>query len=74
MSVETGEVSVETPVSLPDRLLELLREDPHMTLAEAAEKIGKSARTVERTAARLVGEGRLRYIGPRKGGHWETLK
>lgn len=72
--VETGRVPVETPVKTSDRLLELLRADPHRTLAEVAEKIGKSQRTVERAAARLVDEGRLRYVGPRKGGHWETLE
>jgi ATP-dependent DNA helicase RecG len=76
-SVETGETPVEvreTPVKTPDRIIELLRADPHMTLAEVAEEIGKSLRTVERAAARLVDDGRLRYIGPRKSGHWETLK
>lgn len=73
-SVETGETPVETRLKTPDRIIELLRSDPHMTLAEVADEIGKSLRTVERAAARLVNDGRIRYIGPRKSGHWETLE
>jgi ATP-dependent DNA helicase RecG len=45
-----------------------------MTLAELAAKIGKSLRAVERATARLVKEGKLRFVGPRKGGRWEVLK
>jgi len=45
-----------------------------MTLAEVGEEIGKTPRTVERAAAKLVREGKLRYVGSRKGGSWETLK
>jgi len=67
--VETG----ETPVKTPDRIVELLRTHPHMTLAEVAEEIGKSRRAVERATAKLVSEGRLRYAGPRKGGYWKVL-
>lgn len=33
--------------------------------------IGKSLSAVKRASAKLVREGRLRYVGPRKGGHWE---
>ena len=73
-SVETARTSVETSVKTPARVVELLRANPQMTLAEVAKAIGKTLRTVERTTAKLVDEGRLRYVGPRKGGHWETLK
>lgn len=62
----TDEMSVEMSV----RLLQLLGEDPGMTLAQAARVAGKSLRTVERAAARLVREGRLERVGPRKGGRW----
>ncbi|MFB2828136.1 hypothetical protein ACE1BS_00640 [Aeromonas jandaei] len=34
-----------------------------------AERIGKSASTVERSADSLVKTGLLRFVGPRKGGH-----
>jgi ATP-dependent DNA helicase RecG len=69
--VETLETPVETPVKTPDRILELLRANPHMTLAEVAEEIGRSLRAVERATTKLAAEGRLRYVGPRKNGYWE---
>jgi len=45
-----------------------------MTLLEVAEAIGRSLSAVERASAKLAKEGRLRYVGPRKGGHWEVLE
>ena len=44
-----------------------------MTLAEVAAQIGKSVSAVERASAKLVTEGQLKYVGPKKGGHWEVL-
>lgn len=63
---------VKTPVKTPERILEVLAGSPRLTLAEVAGMIGKSLRAVERASARLVKEGRLRYVGPRKGGRWEV--
>ncbi len=72
--VETGGMSVKMSVKTRDKVLELLRANPQMTLTEVAEAIGKSRRTVERMTTKLVGDGRLRYVGPPRGGHWETLQ
>ena len=38
-----------------------------------ATKIEKSLSAVERASAKLVKDGKLRYVGPQKGGHWEVL-
>lgn len=65
---------VQTPVKTPERILDVLKVQPDLTLAQVAKAIGKSLSAVERAAARLVTHGRLRYVGPRKGGHWEVLK
>ena len=64
---------VKTSVKTPDRILELLAANPELTLAEVAKAIHKSVRAVERASAKLVKEGRLCYVGPTKGGHWEVL-
>ncbi|MGL6349920.1 MAG: Fic family protein, partial [Aeromonas sp.] len=74
-------VRVETPVEMkvemraktPDAVLALLASEPALTLTQVAERIGRSTSTVERAAAALVKAGRLRFVGPRKGGHWEVL-
>jgi ATP-dependent DNA helicase RecG len=70
----TETATTETPVKMPVKILETLEQESHMTLAELAATIGKSLRAVERATARLVKEGKLRFVGPRKGGHWEVLK
>jgi len=68
----SAEASVETSVKTPARILALLRQQPELTLAQVAQAIGKTTRTVERAAAHLQQQGKLRFIGPRKGGHWEV--
>lgn len=68
------ETPVQMPVKTPERILEVLKVQPALGLADVARAIGKSLRAVERASAQLVKQGRLRHVGPRKGGHWEILK
>lgn len=70
MSVE---MSSKVSVEITSRILELLADNPKLTLVQMAEVIGKSSRTIERAAAKLQREGKLKFIGPRKGGHWQVL-
>ncbi len=65
---------VETLVKTPEKILAALKARPNLTLAELASSIGKSLSAVERATARLVKEDKLRFVGPKKGGHWEVLK
>jgi ATP-dependent DNA helicase RecG len=65
---------VETLVKTPDRILQLLRGKPTMTLAEVATTIGKSLSAVERASSKLVKTGQLKHIGPQKGGYWEVVE
>jgi len=58
----------------PEMIVIVLKENPHLTLGEVAEVIGKSLSAVERASARLVKAGRLKYVGPQKGGHWEVIE
>lgn len=64
---------VETRVKTPDAILATLREDNSLTLAEVAERIGKSVSAVERAAKKLGEQGTIKYIGPQKGGYWEVV-
>jgi ATP-dependent DNA helicase RecG len=67
------ETLVKTRVKTPEKIIEALGARPDLTLAELAVSIGKSVSAVERASAKLVKEGRLKYVGPQKGGHWEVL-
>ena len=53
--------------------LGLLHEHPQMTLVEVAATLGRAVSTIERAVANLQADGKLRYQGPKKGGHWEVL-
>ncbi|MCP5474110.1 MAG: winged helix-turn-helix domain-containing protein [Rhodanobacteraceae bacterium] len=64
---------VKTPVKTDAQLLALLRRQPTLTLADAAAHLGKSVSAVERLVRKLREAGRLRHVGPQKGGHWEVL-
>jgi len=69
MRVENqAKMKVEMRVKTPDLILGVLAVEPTLTLKQVAELIGKSTSTVERATSALVKEGRLRFVGPRKGG------
>jgi len=63
---------VETPVETPEAILQALKTDSSLTLSDVAVRIGKSVSAVERAAKKLGDQGKLKYIGPQKGGHWEV--
>lgn len=65
---------VKTRVKVPEQILELLQQQSTLTLAEVADKLGKSVSAIERAAAKLRKEGRLKRVGPIKGGHWEVVQ
>jgi len=65
---------VKTPVKTPEKILRFLAAKPYMTLSEVAAEIQKSLSAVERASSKLVKEGRMKYVGPQKGGHWEVLE
>ena len=61
-------------VKTQEAILAVLKEDNTLTLAEVAVRIGKSVRAVERAAAKLSDQDKLKYVGPQKGGHWKVVE
>ena len=53
-----------------EKILELLSGDGNLSAAALAARIGITPKAVEKHLARLKAEGRLRRVGPDKGGHW----
>lgn len=72
-SEKTGPGSEKSSEKTEDVLLALLRTNSRSTIAAMAENLGLSTRGVEKQLQRLQQSGRLRRIGPDKGGHWEVL-
>lgn len=54
-----------------EKILALLKRRNTVSAREIAETLGLSSRAVEKQIAALKAAGRLRRIGPAKGGHWE---
>jgi len=59
-------------VKSSEKILALLKTEPGLSVREIAPKIGITPRAVEKQIAKLRQAGRLRRIGPAKGGHWEV--
>jgi ATP-dependent DNA helicase RecG len=55
------------------KILAALEEDGNLTIPELASLIGVTERSIERNIKKLQEQGRLRRVGPAKGGHWEVL-
>jgi Fic family protein len=53
------------------KILAAIHGNPTITIPELAQLIAVSTRTIERHLQKLQERGRLRRIGPAKGGHWE---
>jgi ATP-dependent DNA helicase RecG len=63
-----------TKLRTPQKIVAALEVNPQLTLAELAGAMDKSLSAMERATAKLVKEGKLRFVGPKKGGRWEVLK
>ena len=56
------------------KIIELMQRDPEVTIAELALVVGVTDRAIKKQIEKLKGLGRIRRIGPDKGGHWEVLE
>jgi len=56
-----------------EKILDLVRQNPAFSAREIAEALGLTSRAVEKQLGKLKKEGRLKRIGPDKGGHWEVV-
>ena len=62
----------EKPIKSREKIVALLSEDGKLSAAALAEKIGISAKAVEKHLANLKINGIIERIGPAKGGYWKV--
>lgn len=62
----------EKPAKSRDKIIALLSENGELSAAALAEKIGISAKAVEKHLANLKADGIIERIGPAKGGYWKV--
>jgi len=53
------------------KIVRLISDNPKVTIPEIAGILGITTRAVEKQIAKLKREGKIKRIGPDKGGHWE---
>ena len=54
------------------KIIEMMKENPEITMPMIAESLRLTTRAVEKNVARLQAEGIVKRVGPDKGGHWEV--
>lgn len=69
----SGKVTGKTSGKTSDAILLAIADNAAVTIPELAESLGVSPRTIERNLYKLQEEGRLRRVGPAKGGRWELI-
>lgn len=60
-------------MSLEEKILILLKDNPKMTSKQLALILGMSVRQIERKIASLKSAGKLKRIGANKNGSWEVV-
>lgn len=70
-SMQKGSLKSSLKGSL--KILEILAKEPTCTYDELAEQLSVSRRAITKQIKNLREAGKLRRIGPDKGGHWEVV-
>jgi ATP-dependent DNA helicase RecG len=70
--VTSEKTSEKVSEKTSEKIVRHILADKDMTIADLAEAIGVTTRTIERNIQKLQSAGRLRRVGPDKGGWWEV--
>jgi len=73
-SVAKGKSSQKSSQKSSRKIMDLMRTDPAITIADLVQNIGITDRAIKKQIEKLKAQGRIRRIGPDKGGHWEVVE
>ncbi|MCX5810232.1 MAG: putative DNA binding domain-containing protein [Proteobacteria bacterium] len=68
---------ISSPISSPkteNRIIELINRDAFVSTVHLGEILNISKRAVLKQIQKLKEQGRLKRVGPAKGGHWEVIE
>lgn len=68
-----GKMAGKVAGKMAGKILRAMRQNPAITIPELTVQIMVSQRSIERNIKKLQESGRLRRVGPSRGGHWEVL-
>lgn len=66
--------SQKTSQKTSQKIIEFMKGNPAITIRELSLSIGLSDRGVKNHIYKLKNQGRIRRIGPDRGGHWEVVE
>jgi ATP-dependent DNA helicase RecG len=73
-SVEPEISTQKSTLKTSQKIIELMREDPAITIADLALHLDVTDRAIKKQIEKLKTQGQIRRIGPDKGGHWEVVE
>ena len=65
--------SSERSMETKDLIIDIIKQDPHITAAEIAMQLNMSSRGVEKQIRKLRELGKIKRTGGRFGGYWEIV-
>lgn len=70
----TQETSAATQESTQEKIIGLIRKNSKTTRVQLAHAIGITPDGVKKQLDKLKAAGRIKHVGPTKGGHWEIIE
>lgn len=70
----TEDSLLDGSVKTDEAILKKLSEYPYMTIKEVSKSSNLSTLAVEKQIGKLKKQGRLRRVGPTRGGYWEVVR
>lgn len=68
------ESELKSTLKSGQKIVELMRENPSITIAELVLRLGLSRSGVNKQIAKLKADGVIEHKGPDKGGYWVVLE
>ena len=73
MPDSTERTTQKTVGKSSEKIIAYMKENKNITISELSKNLKISSRAVENQIARLKKQGKIKRVGPDKGGHWEVL-
>ena len=65
--------SEKSTQKIPQKIMDLIEQNPQITREVMAITLGLSDSAIAKNLKKLQKEGKLRRVGPDKGGYWEVI-
>lgn len=67
-----GSAKGESSQKSSQKIIDLMQGNPTITIADLAQTLSITDRAIKKQIEKLKAKGRIRRVGPDKGGHWEV--